>query len=337
MTLISNRPSSVHYTIAVPSTPPDWLPQDIHVYEMRAADSKWSQLLWEQRVLPSIANRLAVDLLHLTTPTPPLISSLPITLSPSNYPQQRQRSGVVDRMRAALASGGMSRLSALLWPSDLPPPTDLGVRVHTLPPIVHSGFLANDNKLSDLPKVGNLPETYILYQGPVDRATISRVLDVWIWADGPIGEYYPLLIAGLTHNLSKSIMEELRSRFGATGSVQTLSALNPLTLAHIYQCSTAVFNLGGMPAWENAARNALACAKPFVAASSTEIEAVVGPAAYLLPESDARTLGAALIAVAVEDSLAEQLSKAARERSSAWDASRFSDALEEAYEKISPK
>jgi glycosyltransferase involved in cell wall biosynthesis len=229
----------------------------------------------------------------------------------------------------------MSGLSALLWPRDLPPPPNLGIRVHKLPPIVHTGFFATENKLNDLPKVWDLPETYILYQGPVDRATISRLLDAWSWADGPIGEYYPLLIAGLTHNLSKGMMDQVRSRFGAASSVQALPPLNPLTLPLLYHRSTAVFNLGSIPAWGNAARNALACAKPFVAVSSTEIEVVVGPAAYLLPEGNARTLGAALITVVVEDSLAEQLSIAARERSSAWDASKFRDSIGETYENIS--
>lgn len=337
MTLISNCPPNVHYAVALPGSPPEWLPHDIQVYEMRTASSDWGQLLWEQRILPSIANRLGVDLLHLTSPTPPLVSSQPIALSPCEYLQKRQRRGLVERLRTALASGGMSRLSALFWPNDLPPPPDLGVGIHRLPPIVHTGFFASDYLFSDFSKFRDLPKTYILYQGPVDRVTIRRLLDVWSWVDGPIGEYYPLLIVGLSNSLSKRMMEEVRLRFGLTTSVQDLSPLNPLALPLIYHRSTAVFNLGGIPAWGNAARNALASAKPFVAASSMEIEAIVGPAAYLLPEGNVRTLGAALITVVVEDSLAEELSKAARERSSAWDTSKFRDALGEAYANISPK
>lgn len=335
MTLISNRPSSIHYTIAIPNKPPDWFPQDIQVIESPTADSKWGQLLWEQRVLPGLANRSVADLLHLTTATPPLVSSLPVALSPSDYPRQPRRGGVIDRLRVALASGGMSRISALIWPSDLPSPPDLDIRVYTLPPIAQTNFFAAEVVPGDLLEGRDLPETYILYQGPVDRATVNRLLDVWTWADGPIGEYYPLLIAGLEQNVSNRTMDEARLRFGINTNIQVLPPLSPHTLSLIYHRSTAVFNLGDISVWGNAARNALACAKPFVAAFNTDIESVVGPAAYLVPGGNARSLGAALITVVVEDSLAEQLSNAARERSSAWDSSKFSDVLEDVYKNVS--
>lgn len=334
MTLISNRPPGVQYAVALPGSTPEWLPQDLPVYEIQTENNEWDQLLWEQRVLPGTAKQSGADLLHLTTPTPPLFSSLPVVISPSEFPQRR-RGGVIDRLRTALASGGMSRLSALFWPGDLPPPPDLGVRAYTLPPVVLGGFFAAEDLARNLVDEFDLPETYILYQGAVDHATITRLLEVWSWADGSIGEYHPLLVSGVNPSSSEGLTELVRSRFGETTSVRPLPSLNPLTIPHIYHHSTAVFNLGGMPAWGNVARNALASAKPFVATSSAENEAIVGSAAYLLPEGNARTLGAALITVVVEDSLAEQLSKAARERSSAWDSSKFRDALGEAYENAS--
>ena len=62
----------------------------------------------------------------------------------------------------------------------------------------------------------------------------------------------------------------------------------------------------------------------------------MGPAAYLVSAGkdghvDTRAMGAAIVTVIVEESVAEELSRAARERSARWEQHDFSEALQQAY------
>ena len=77
----------------------------------------------------------------------------------------------------------------------------------------------------------------------------------------------------------------------------------------------------------------MACGKPLVASETALTGAIVGPAAYLAPPGDARSLGAALVTVIVEEQVAENLSAAASQRSANWRAVEFREQLERIYRK----
>jgi glycosyltransferase involved in cell wall biosynthesis len=329
MTLLAACPAGVRYTIALPGSPPDWLPRDVQVLEMPTVNTAWGKLIWEQRVLPTIARHSASDLLHLTTQTPPLTISIPVIISPSDCPVRGSQVGWRSRLRLALAAGGMSRVHAVFWPTDLPSP-EWKTRVYTLPPVVHPGFNSEEQLTIELPQGCNLPETYVLYPNALDGISLNRLLDVWSWVHSSVGEYFPLLLSGLSGDQQDEVNEHL-TRYGLKDSLQILPAINPLALPSLYQRSSAVFQMGSSSVWGNSARNAMGCGKPFVAAFNEQVDAIVGPAAYLVPGDDERALGAALITVLVEESLSEQLSEAARQRSFAWNASQYSAALREAY------
>jgi glycosyltransferase involved in cell wall biosynthesis len=335
MTLLATNPGGVRYTVALPGSPPDWLPSDVHISVMPTANTTWGRLTWEQRTLPALSRKSAADLLHLTTQTPPLSIPIPVVVSPSDYIVQGQPAGLLSRLRSALAAGGMSRLSALLWPTDLPSPVE-NMPVHKLPPVVHPGFSSGEVPDCDLPDGIDIPDTYVLFPAALDKVSFHHLLEVWKWVFGSVGEYFPLLLSGLSGTQRKEV-DELLSRYDLRDNLHILPALNPLALPFLYHNSTVVFQMGSIPAWGNSARNALACGKPFVATASAQMDAIVGPAAYLAPAEDERGLGAALITVIVEESLSEQLSQAAQERASAWDAATFNAALREVYlEVLSP-
>jgi glycosyltransferase involved in cell wall biosynthesis len=152
---------------------------------------------------------------------------------------------------------------------------------------------------------------------------------MWSWVHGSI-EVFPPGPVGLSSRQRKEVADWLSGE-GMDGWMQVLPPHNPLAAPVLYKRSTAVFHMGSISAWGNPARNALACAKPFVAATSAELDSIVGPAAFLTPSGDVRALGAALITVIVEESLSEQLSQAARQRSSGWNDRKFSAALRQAY------
>jgi glycosyltransferase involved in cell wall biosynthesis len=92
-----------------------------------------------------------------------------------------------------------------------------------------------------------------------------------------------------------------------------------------------LFHPAPIAPWGAPERHALACGKPVVASENLFSDALFGPAAYLAPAGDARALGAALITVVVEDSVAENLSQAARQRAESWLDQGFGQKLYEAY------
>jgi glycosyltransferase involved in cell wall biosynthesis len=81
-------------------------------------------------------------------------------------------------------------------------------------------------------------------------------------------------------------------------------------------------------------RLALACGRPLVAYETAHIDAIVGPAAYLVPSGDSRALGAGLVTLVVEELVAEGLSQAARQRSADWRNSGFGQDLLTGYRKF---
>jgi glycosyltransferase involved in cell wall biosynthesis len=196
--------------------------------------------------------------------------------------------------------------------------------------VVYPGFYKEGQSADDLPEGITLPDTYVLLPEAMQGMDLNRLVDVWSWVHGSVGEYYPLLLAGLSDSQRKGV-EAWFSKNEMKDWVQVLPPLSPIALPTLYERSTVVFHMGSFSAWGNSARNALAAAKPFVATLSAEMDAIVGPAAFLTPVGEERSLGAALVSVIVEESLSEQLSEAARQRSSGWDAGKFSAALRQAY------
>ncbi len=63
-------------------------------------------------------------------------------------------------------------------------------------------------------------------------------------------------------------------------------------------------------------------------------DALVGPAAYLVPAEETRSLGAALITVIVETEVADRLASAAVKRSARWHDPSFGAALHTAYRRV---
>jgi hypothetical protein len=129
LTLLEQRHPEVKAVVALPGAPPEWLPGDVEAHVLPTEDTPGARLAWEQRQLPRIAGSLGAQLLHLTAATPALFSSLPVVLSPAEFPAPKPK-GIAARLRVALASGGLTRLDGLFWPAELEfsPPQEISSR-----------------------------------------------------------------------------------------------------------------------------------------------------------------------------------------------------------------
>jgi glycosyltransferase involved in cell wall biosynthesis len=197
-----------------------------------------------------------------------------------------------------------------------------------LPPLVEPALpLAGTQSL-------DLPETYVLGCISAGAPGLELALDAWSWAAGPVGRDYPLLLVGVdAEQTGLARQAELR---GVAGTLQALAPLPPRDLAQVVSRAAVVFHPQALPPWGSLLRLALALGKPLVAAQDPLTEAVVGPAAYLAPAGDARTLGAGILTLIVNEEVAGSLSTAAVQRAAGWQAAGaqpagFAAALQAAY------
>ena len=337
LAILSCRLEGFQGFLALPGEPPDWLPPVTATRVIFTANMPRNRLLWEQRILPGLRRELEADLLHLTSPTPPLFGPAVNVVSPSGFGGSHRVGGFSSRLRQAVSQGGMARLAGLFWPDDLPDPKGMGA-VYRLPPAIPVEFFDLGSKLGDRQLVESLdlPETYVLYHGPAEETALRRLLNAWSWVAGSVGEMYPLLAIGLEDE-SRKKLDVLAASFDLGETVRSLPAMPPKDLGLIYQRCVAVLHPGDDSPWGGPVRLALASGKPVVSQVSEHMDALVGPAAYLVKGGEARALGAALITVLVEEEIAERLSQLGRQRAEAWSLETFSQGLLAAYQDMLSK
>ena len=324
------------------------LPEGVIVDLQPASNTERARLNWEQRRIPALARRHNVDLVHWFDGGPALFGAARSVISPVGYlpwwlenappPAHPDFSG---RLRSALSQGGLTRAHALLWPADLAPPQPPPTAI-LLPPLGMQEQISFDSKLDDveisLPGDRDMPESYILYHGPTTQNELYHLFDAWRWASGAIGEYYPLLVIGIPI-LEIPAMENWVEKLGFGRTVGLVPPLSVKALAALYRGCSAIFHPTHISPWSIPLRLGLAYARPIVAQETPWSDAIVGPAAYLIASNDdgyddSRALGAALTTVIVEESLADELSRAARQQTAKWEGAAFADELDRAYRKV---
>ncbi len=369
MTLLERQPPGVQALVALPGGPPAWLPQGVFPRVRPTPDTPWKRLFWEHCLLPALARQMQADLVHLTTPGPALFCPARCAISPTGFwdgvgkaawwappasgePGGARRPAFAERLSRSLDQGGAARLRGIFWPADLPPPGGAqAAPLFRLPPAVHPGFapvgvpgdagvggpqrpfgVPGDAGVGDtaqtLSALG-LPDAYVLYHGPLSPPALERLLNAWRWAAAAIGQAFPLVLLGADRPAG--------DRLPGAAQENTLRFLPQVPfpwLVEIYRGCAALLHVGPISPWGDPIRHALACGRPVAAEENALVDALTGPAAYLAPASDDRTLGAAVITLVVEEEVAMRLSLAARQRAHAWQREAFSQALLEAYQAI---
>jgi glycosyltransferase involved in cell wall biosynthesis len=350
LTILEACPQGVQPVVVLPSAPPEWFPIEETTRMQPTPNTNAARLYWEQRTLPETARRLGAQLIHLTSLTPALSASVPTVISlagfgtpktwgaePVDIADYEDRVepdtswGFTDRIRHSLTRAALDKVAAILWPADLPysPHQRTRNNVRIISPTIHPVFLTPQTRPGNH-VLKDLPEAYFLYHGPCNRHAIQTLLRSWSWVAGPIGENCPLVLVGLDETERQKVYHQLHE-YDLGETVLILSSLSPQELAGLYQGCSGLFHPTQVSLWEGPVRQALASGRPIVAAKTELAEALVGPAAYLIDERDARAMGAALITIIVEESIATSLSGAAQERSTQWDPTLFREQLSFIY------
>ena len=335
LTILAYLPEEIRAVVALPEEAPEWFPSTAIAYVHPLPNSERAHLRWEQRDLARIADKTGADIIHTTSPNAPFFSDMPVLVSPSGFGTNGNNArGMISRLRTSMGSGGAARATGLLWPSDLSTTGDVAP-IYRVPSVVHPDFSPvpfGEQESPDIPGV-EMPETYTLYHGPGNEQSLRNLLQSWTWASGPIGEYYPLLLLGLDAT-ARQLTENLITKFDHKETVRIFPPITPQYLTALYQNCSALYHPASISPWGGPVRHALACARPVVAFENLDVDAMAGPAAFLVPPDDLRAFGAAMISVVIKESIYEALSDAAEKRVKEWNIHLFTDKLLKVYREL---
>lgn len=313
-----NSPAALHLygtlngALALPAPlPPNLLPTQPQItVHIRPTTSR---LQWEQQILPQIARQNQLSRIHLLEPNPALLGSPDVWVTPTGAEEGTvPPRDAASRWRVALAAGAAFRVTRTLWARDLPPPP-ASARLWELPP--HFGLPTPRRVLE------SLPESFVLCHLPPHALyPLELALAAWTWVAPSVGELHPLVLPGLSEMQRVRLNTLLMEMEISPKTVIALPVLPLPMLAGLYErCAALLHPLPAVP-WGCPLTYALAAARPIAAIAHPHTESRVGPAAYLVPNGNARALGAALLTLLVEDSVAKSLRVAASERAARWGA-----------------
>lgn len=313
-----------HYVVIVPVSgafsAPD-LP-NVSFHPLPCGLSNLNKVYFEQWLFPRACRAVKADVAHVPYWGPPLASPVPLIVTvhdliPRLLPEYRGDGRV--RAYTALVSAATQGAALVLADSEasrqdaireLHLPAD---RVRTVYLAADERFTAQSGFLLDeaIRQKYDLPEGYVLYLGGFDiRKNVRSVLSAWTWATDAIGQAYPLVIAGKLPTPDGGLFEDyvaLAEELGVTDSVKFIGFVDEADKPALYR-SAQVFVFPsryegfGLPVLE-----AMACGVPVIAGNGGSLPEIVEQAGYILPPSDTRAIGAAMITCVVEPTVYDDL------------------------------
>ena len=293
------------------------LPDGIQLHYAGSRGGNVSKLLFEQLLFPRAAQRLCARAMHIPYWAPPLRAALPFVLTvhdliPMLVPAER--GGILARLYTALAAAATPGAAQVLADSHSSA-RDILRLLHVAEHKLHTVQLAAGVQFTPQPQPNDaaararyaLPESYVLYLGGFQpRKNVGALLSAWTWAHGPVGDHYPLVIAGALP--AHSTLPQDAQSSGVADSVHFIGAVREEDKPAVYRGAAclvypSLYEGFGLPPLE-----AMACGVPVITSNISSLGEVVADAAYLVADPhDARQLGAAIISLVVDGSLADDL------------------------------
>jgi glycosyltransferase involved in cell wall biosynthesis len=285
----------------------------------------FGKVWFEQVTFPRACHRLGADLAHVPYWGSPLSPTVPTLVTihdliPLLLPEYR--GGVLIRTYTGLVQSAATKASLVLTDSqaskqDIMSHLDLpGQRVRVV-------YLAVDPAFSPHPapddgairaKYG-LPDEYVLYLGSFDvRKNLVSLLQAWTFAEGPLGEYTPLVIAGRLPQYSAFAPDPRRIAQALEIDPRTLvfpGAIEEADKPAVYRGAVCFLFPSRYEGFGLTPLEALSCGVPVVGSNVSSIPEVVGDAGVLVSPDDTRRMAGALIAVATEPETRADLSRRA--------------------------
>jgi len=321
------------------------LPSDSSIdWQIVQDSSPGSRLIWEQTVLPSLARKTRIDLLHSLHYTKPLRLTCASVVTFHDmtyylYPQLHTRTRrlvfptairISARQSDAIITVSEStRLDAIRLLSIAPEKiitTQLGV---------DSSFrVINDIEVTQqVAAKYNLPEKFLLYLGTIEPRKNLPVLirSYKILVDG--GTAHKLVLVGKFGWMYQEVLDlvkelNLQDLVSFTGYVPQEDLPLVYNLASLFVYPT-VYEGFGLPALE-----AMACGVPVITSQIASLPEIVGDAGLLIPVDDVAALHSAMSLVLEDNQLREKLIRDGLKRSKKFSWERTAQLTQQVYENV---
>jgi len=312
------------------SAPPGWT-----LLPVNCGTSPLYKIYFEQVLFPQACRTFKADLAHVPYWGPPLASPVPLVVTvhdliPRLLPEYRGDWRV--RLYTALVSAATPGAALVLTDSEASR-NDLLRELRLPPERVRVVLLAAEPRYTPRPEIVDdatrekygLTEGYVLYLGGFDsRKNIRALLSAWTWAADAIGQNYPLVLAGRLPVADGQLFEDvpaLVAELGLTETVKLIGFVEEVDKPALYRGALAFvfpsrYEGFGLPPLE-----AMACGVPVIVSNGGSLPEIVGQAGYVIPPSDTRSIGAAIITCVVEPMVNDDLRARglARAKEFAWD------------------
>jgi glycosyltransferase involved in cell wall biosynthesis len=306
------------------------------------------KLRFEQVTFPRACRRLNADLAHVPYWGSPLSPAVPTLVTihdiiPLLLPEYR--GGVLVRTYTGLVQSAAANASLVLTDSEASK-RDIVSHLKVPETRVRVTYLAVDGVYSPhqapddaaVRAQYDLPDEYVLYLGSFDvRKNLVSVLQTWTFAEDPIGEVTPLVIAGRLPQHSAFTPDPRKLAEALEINPATLRFPGPIEERHkpaVYRAAVCFlfpsrYEGFGLPPLE-----ALSCGVPVVGSNVSSIPEVVGDAGVLVPPDDTRHMAGALIAISMEPETRDDLSARALAQAARFSWEKTARETLDAYEEV---
>lgn len=332
MTALQKIAPDLVMTLVVPDfmTELESVPENVNIAYANTRFKGHLQKIWfEQKGYPQVVRQVGADIAHvpywgapLSSKPARLVTSV-LDLIPLILPEYRGGTGA--KFYTSLVSAtakGSAHVITLSEASKADIVQHLDIPAEKITPT----YLAADDRFHPatssmedeaVRRKYDLPDEFVLYFGGFDiRKNVHNLLLAWTYVGPSLGQQVPLVLAGnQPKEWGTPRFPDLRKYAQELDIEQYLAWLGEIAEADkpaLYRLAKAVvfpsrYEGFGLPPLE-----AMACGTPVIAANVSSIPEVTGDAAYLVPHDDARQIGAAILAVVVQDDLHDHLANAGR-------------------------
>jgi glycosyltransferase involved in cell wall biosynthesis len=298
------------------------LPGRVRLKPVPCRPGNLGKLWFEQSTFPRVCHRLGVDLAHVPYFAPPLSPMLPTVVTihdliPMILPEYR--GGSLVRLYTSLVASAASRARLVLTDSEASRGDILAhlglsvsrVRVVYLAPAPNYQPIDDPVRIEAIRRKYDLPETFALWLSGFDlRKNARALLHAYTWVYDALGDDYPLVMAGRLPSKDSPLFPDPRriaAELEIADGVRFPGWIEEADKPALYSAATVFafpsrYEGFGLPILE-----AMACGTPVVTSNTTSLPELAGAAAFQVDPNDPRRLGAAIIALCIQEDLQAEM------------------------------
>jgi glycosyltransferase involved in cell wall biosynthesis len=310
-------------TLVLPShiREPGELPVNITVIHASAPGGNLGKVWFEQRSYPAAVRSAGADIAHVPYWGPPLSVDARLVISvldviPLAIPDYAASTGA--RLYTSLVRASARGAAHLITISNAAK-KDIVEHIGYPPKNITVTYLAVDEPFhlrlgaerdAAVRAKYDLPDRFVLYLGGFDiRKQVNRLLLAYSYVGPAEGADTPLIIAGREPRWGSAMFPDLRQYVRDLKIEDYVRWIGPVDEADkpsLYRMASvfvfpSVYEGFGLPVLE-----AMACGTPVVASDIPVMQEIVGDAAYLVEQGNARAMAGAILALLLQNPLREQ-------------------------------